>query len=55
LFFLHDGSATNLVDAINSHDREAREVIRNYKGLGPPANRLDATERQNLLYFLRSL
>ena len=48
LFFLHDGSAANLVEAINAHANEAAQVIRNYQGLTP-------TERQNLLNFLRSL
>src|SRR5262249_21340736 len=55
LFFLHDGSANNLVDVIDAHRGEAAGVVRSYKGLGPPANRLNATERQNLLNFLRSL
>jgi CxxC motif-containing protein (DUF1111 family) len=55
LFFLHDGRAANLVDAINAHAHEAEQVIRNYKGVGDGAHNLTATERQNLLNFLRSL
>jgi len=55
LFFMHDGSALNLVDAINAHGGEAATVIRSYRGIGNPSNRLTATERQNLLNFLRSL
>jgi CxxC motif-containing protein (DUF1111 family) len=58
LFFLHDGSKTNLIDAITAHDGEAQRVINNYKGVSvgedAPFN-LTATERQNLIYFLRSL
>jgi CxxC motif-containing protein (DUF1111 family) len=57
LFFLHDGRASNLVDAINAHAGEATQVIQNFNGFSAlnPANNLNATERQNLLYFLRSL
>ncbi len=57
LFFLHEGGATNLVDAINAHAGEATQVIENFNGTGilNPANKLNATERQNLVYFLRSL
>jgi CxxC motif-containing protein (DUF1111 family) len=58
LFFLHDGRATNLVDAINEHGGEATRVINNFKGVSTGADasfNLTATERQNLLYFLRSL
>ena len=33
LFFLHDGSKTNLIDAITAHDSEAQRVINNYKGV----------------------
>jgi CxxC motif-containing protein (DUF1111 family) len=58
LFLMHDGSKTNLIDAINAHRGEATRVINNYKGLSfgddAPFN-LNAIERQNLLYFLRSL
>jgi CxxC motif-containing protein (DUF1111 family) len=56
LFFLHDGRADNLVDAINAHSGEAAPVIRNFNGVNVPAtNNLSPTERQNLIYFLRSL
>jgi CxxC motif-containing protein (DUF1111 family) len=58
LFFLHDGRATDLLDAINQHGGEATRVINNFKGLstgGDAQFNLAATERQNLLYFLRSL
>jgi CxxC motif-containing protein (DUF1111 family) len=56
LFFLHDGSATDLVQAINAHGGEAKQVIDNFNGSGGnPANRLNAPERQNLINFLRSL
>jgi CxxC motif-containing protein (DUF1111 family) len=56
LFFLHDGTATNLVDAINAHSGEAAPVKDNFNGVGADAQfNLNATERQNLIYFLRSL
>jgi CxxC motif-containing protein (DUF1111 family) len=55
IFFLHDGSAANLVEAINAHANEAAQVIRNYQGVGDSAHNLTPTERQNLLNFLRSL
>jgi CxxC motif-containing protein (DUF1111 family) len=56
LFFLHDGSATDLVQAINAHGGEARQVVNNFNGAGGnQANKLNATERQNLINFLRSL
>jgi CxxC motif-containing protein (DUF1111 family) len=55
LFFLHDGRAANLVDAIDAHAGEAAQVIRNYLGTGDAAHNLSAEERQNLLNFLRSL
>jgi CxxC motif-containing protein (DUF1111 family) len=58
LFFLHDGRTTDLVDVINAHTGEATRVINNFKGVsvGPDAPfNLDATQRQNLVYFLRSL
>jgi CxxC motif-containing protein (DUF1111 family) len=58
LFLMHDGSKTNLIDAINGHGGEATRVINNYKGISlgnDAAFNLNATERQNLLYFLRSL
>ena len=47
--------AANLVDAINAHAGEAAQVIRNYQGSGDAAHNLNSTDRQNLLYFLRSL
>jgi CxxC motif-containing protein (DUF1111 family) len=57
LFFLHDGTATNLVDAINAHSGEAAPVKDNFNGVGADAksNLTTTTERQNLIYFLRSL
>ena len=58
LFFLHDGRATDLLDAITAHAGEAARVINNFKGVstgGDGSSNLTATERQNLLYFLRSL
>ncbi len=51
LFFLHDGRATNLVDAIQAHrssGSEANTVIANF-------NALTTTQAQDLLRFLRSL
>ena len=57
LFFLHDGRHNNIVDAINAHAGEATQVIENFNGTSGvnPLNNLNATERQNLVYFLRSL
>ena len=58
LFFLHDGRSTDLLDAINQHGGEATRVINNFKGESTGADaqfNLDATARQNLVYFLRSL
>jgi CxxC motif-containing protein (DUF1111 family) len=59
LFFMHDGSSANLVDAINAHGGpEGTRVTNNFNGVstGPDAPfNLNATERQNLLKFLRSL
>ena len=58
LFFLHDGSKDNLIDAIAAHGGEADRVIKNFKGVSTgedvPFN-LSPTEQQNLVYFLRSL
>ena len=51
LFFLHDGRATNLVDAINAHfgtGSEANQVIDKF-------NLLTVTNKQDLLNFSRSL
>jgi CxxC motif-containing protein (DUF1111 family) len=51
LFFLHDGRAGNLVEAIEGHrgkGSEANKVIEHF-------NRLKADERQDVLNFLRSL
>ena len=57
LFFLHDGRATNLVQAIAAHagpassqfrGSEASQVIANY-------NALSASDKQAILVFLRSL
>ena len=56
-FLLHDGRATNLIDAINSHyskgipekgGSEANDVVRLFKSLAPD-------RQQDLLNFLRSL
>jgi CxxC motif-containing protein (DUF1111 family) len=58
LFFLHDGRTDNLIDAIIAHSGEAERVIKNFKGISTgadAASNLTAEERQNLLYFLRSL
>jgi CxxC motif-containing protein (DUF1111 family) len=51
LFFLHDGRASNLLDAISAHasqGSEANAVIANY-------NALTASQKQDLINFLRSL
>jgi CxxC motif-containing protein (DUF1111 family) len=51
LFFLHDGRATNLIDAINAHQSsgsEANTVVNNFNLLSPQ-------NQQDLLVFLRSL
>ena len=51
IFFLHDGRATSLVDAIEAHrsrGSEANEVIRRF-------NRLSVKQQQEVLDFLRSL
>jgi CxxC motif-containing protein (DUF1111 family) len=51
LFFLHDGRASNLIDAINAHKStgsEANQVVNNYNALSPQ-------NQQDLLIFLRSL
>jgi CxxC motif-containing protein (DUF1111 family) len=58
LFFLHDGSKTDLVDVINTHGGEATRVINNFNGVSVGTDRsfnLTAEERQNLVFFLRSL
>ncbi len=50
-FFLHDGRTTNLLTAISAHSStgsEANTVISNF-------NALSATQKQDLLNFLRSL
>jgi CxxC motif-containing protein (DUF1111 family) len=51
IFFLHDGRTSNLITAIQQHasnGSEANNVIANF-------NSLTATQKQNLLNFLRSL
>jgi CxxC motif-containing protein (DUF1111 family) len=51
IFFLHDGRTSNLLNAISAHassGSEANTVISNF-------NSLTATQKQNLLNFLRSL
>ncbi|PYQ94983.1 MAG: thiol oxidoreductase, partial [Acidobacteria bacterium] len=58
LFFLHDGSKTDLVDVINAHGGEATRVINNFHGVSvgkDKSSNLTADEQQNLVYFLRSL
>jgi CxxC motif-containing protein (DUF1111 family) len=58
LFFLHDGRTNNLLDAITAHEGEAVRVINNFNGVSTGADapfNLGATERQNLIFFLRSL
>jgi len=58
LFFLHDGSKTDLVDVINAHGGEAARVINNFNGVSVGKDKsfnLTAEERQNLVFFLRSL
>jgi CxxC motif-containing protein (DUF1111 family) len=48
LFFLHDGSASNMLQAINAHAGEAQTVINNF-------NRLTQAQQLDLLNFLSSL
>jgi CxxC motif-containing protein (DUF1111 family) len=51
LFFLHDGRASDLLDAINQHasqGSEANQVVRGF-------HNLPTTEQQSVLNFLRSL
>jgi CxxC motif-containing protein (DUF1111 family) len=51
LFFLHDGRATTLMDAITAHSStgsEANSVILNYSALS-------TSDKQDLIYYLRSL
>ena len=51
LFFLHDGRATTMMDAIAAHQStgsDANPVILNY-------NALTDTQKQDLIYYLRSL
>ena len=51
VFFLHDGRTTNLLTAVSAHSSngsEANTVIANF-------NALSATQKQDLLDFLRSL
>jgi CxxC motif-containing protein (DUF1111 family) len=58
LFFLHDGRTSDIVEAIRAHGGEATRVINNFDGVSTGADapfNLNATERQNLAYFLRSL
>jgi len=58
LFFLHDGRAADLVQAINAHAGEATRVINNFNGVSVGADatfNLNGTEQLNLLQFLRSL
>ena len=55
LFFMHDGSAEDLVSAILAHGGEAAPVILNFRGLSLDSHNLTGDEPQNLIYFLRSL
>ena len=51
VFFLHDGRATNLLDAIRDHRSkrsEANRVIEHF-------NKLSTQEQQEIIDFLRSL
>lgn len=51
LFFLHDGRTSNLITAITAHQStgsDANPVIQNW-------NLLTATQKQDVLYYLRSL
>jgi CxxC motif-containing protein (DUF1111 family) len=48
LFFLHDGSASNMLQAIQAHAGEAQTVISNF-------NRLTQAQQLDLLNFLSSL
>jgi CxxC motif-containing protein (DUF1111 family) len=48
LFFLHDGRATNIPDAIKAHAGEASTSITRF-------NALTATQKQDIVNFLRSL
>jgi CxxC motif-containing protein (DUF1111 family) len=51
LFFLHDGRATTLMDAITAHQStgsDANPVILNYSALSD-------SQKQDLIYYLRSL
>jgi len=51
VFFLHDGRASNLVEAIEAHrsrDSEANKVIESF-------HRLNTEEQQDIINFLRSL
>ena len=58
LFFLHDGSVDNIVEAINAHGGEASRVRDNFNNLSVGADapfNLNTGEQQNLVRFLRSL
>jgi CxxC motif-containing protein (DUF1111 family) len=62
VFFLHDGRTKNIVEAIKAHGgpagsptNEATAVMKNFNGDTDATKPLDGTERQNLVYFLRSL
>jgi CxxC motif-containing protein (DUF1111 family) len=51
IFFLHAGRTRNLLSAIEAHSSsgsEANKVIDLFRGLSP-------SDKQNLIYFLRSL
>jgi CxxC motif-containing protein (DUF1111 family) len=48
LFFLHDGRASNLVDAIQAHSGEASTSVVRF-------NALSTGDKQDILNFLRSL
>jgi CxxC motif-containing protein (DUF1111 family) len=51
LFFLHDGRTSDLVVAIEDHNSTGSEAVQVVKGY----NKLNSTQQQDLLTFLRSL
>jgi CxxC motif-containing protein (DUF1111 family) len=51
LFFLHDGRASNLIQAIQAHASQGSEA----NGSVGQFNRLAPSQQQDLINFLRSL
>jgi CxxC motif-containing protein (DUF1111 family) len=51
LFFLHDGRTSDLVAAIEDHNSTGSEAIQVIKAY----NKLNSTQQQDVLNFLRSL